>query len=270
LIGSVIAEKFQFVDDFIISMLITSPRIASAFVMIPFFSKQMIPGAVVKNGIIFAIVLYLMPIHAEVAKYINLFGVNGFSIVLKEVFVGMVIGFMVTIPFWAIESVGFFIDNQRGATMASSLNPLTGSQTSPLGILLNQALTTMFFSSGAFLLFIIGLYNSYLVWPLLDYFPTLDLNLINFFIDQITYLLFLTVMLASPIIVAMFMSEFCFALVNRFTPQLNVFILSMSVKSAVGIFLMIFYVQFLFGYLGNELKAVGSAFERTMEVLVLQ
>ncbi len=43
---------------------------------------------------------------------------------------------------WGMEAAGFFIDNQRGSTMASSLNPATGNQTSPVGILLGQAYTT--------------------------------------------------------------------------------------------------------------------------------
>lgn len=259
--------EFEYIENMLLTILVNTPRIASAFIMIPFFSRQMLPGAIIKNGVVIALSLFLVPMNYGVAELLNLYSYNTIFLLVKEMFIGVIIGFLVTIPFWAIESVGFFIDNQRGSTMASTLNPLTGSQTSPLGVLFNQAMTTVFFVSGTFLIFVEGLYQSFRVWPLLSYYPEIDLRLMDFFITQIGYMLFLTVLLASPIIIAMFMSEFCFALINRFTPQLNVFILSMPVKSAVGILLLIVYVGPMFDYLSEELGAIDAVFAKAMLVL---
>ncbi|MEJ2754682.1 MAG: flagellar biosynthetic protein FliR, partial [Gammaproteobacteria bacterium] len=131
--------EFEYIQNLLLTILINSPRIASAFIMIPFFSRQMLPGALVKNGVVIALSMFLVPMNYDVAEVLNLYSYNTLALMLKEIFIGVVIGFIVTIPFWAVESVGFFIDNQRGSTMASTLNPLTGSQTSPLGVLFNQA-----------------------------------------------------------------------------------------------------------------------------------
>ena len=261
--------EFEYIENLLITILINSPRIASAFIMIPFFSRQMLPGAVVKNGVVIALSMFLVPINYGVAEVLNLYAYNTLLLMLKEIFIGVVIGFIVTIPFWAVESVGFFIDNQRGSTMGSTLNPLTGSQTSSLGVLFNQTMTTIFFVSGTFMILAEGLYRSFKIWPLLSYYPNFDLNFVDFFIEQIGFMLFLTVLLASPIIIAMFMSEFCFALINRFTPQLNVFILAMPVKSAVAVMLLVPYIYPMFGYLNDELGSIDSVFARAMFVLKL-
>ncbi|MEJ2681930.1 MAG: type III secretion system export apparatus subunit SctT [Gammaproteobacteria bacterium] len=259
--------EFEYIQNLLLTILINSPRIASAFIMIPFFSRQMLPGALVKNGVVIALSMFLVPMNYDVAEVLNLYSYNTLALMLKEIFIGVVIGFIVTIPFWAVESVGFFIDNQRGSTMASTLNPLTGSQTSPLGVLFNQAMTTAFFVSGTFLVFTEGLYRSFKIWPLLSYYPSIDLSVMDFFINQISFMLFITVLLSSPIIISMFMSEFCFALINRFTPQLNVFVLSMPVKSAVAMFLLVLYVYPMFGYLNDELGSIDVVFMKVKTVL---
>ena len=38
---------------------------------------------------------------------------------IKESFLGLVLGFLCAIPFWIVEGIGFIVDNQRGASMAA-------------------------------------------------------------------------------------------------------------------------------------------------------
>jgi len=64
----------------------------------------------------------------------------------------------------------------------------------------------------------------------------------------------------------MFISEFSFALVNRFTPALNVFILSMPIKSAVSLALMVMYINLFFYYLGENTKTMEMIFLEMHEV----
>jgi succinate dehydrogenase cytochrome b556 subunit len=53
----------------------------------------------------------------------------------KEAIIGLVLGYVAAIPFWTMEAIGFVVDNQRGASMAATVNPMTGHDTSPLGML---------------------------------------------------------------------------------------------------------------------------------------
>ncbi len=258
---------FSYIESFLMTILINLPRVTAAFVMIPFFSREMLPGALIKNGIIMSVSMFLVPVNIATAEAMSLYTFDTLLLLLKEMFIGLVIGFLVAIPFWAIESVGFFIDNQRGATMASSLNPLTGSQTSPLGILLNQVSSTLFFVSGTFVLFMEGLYRSYKIWPLVSFIPEIKPTVVLFFIDQIGFMLLLAVVLSGPPIIAMFLSEFCFALINRFAPQLNVFVLSMPVKSAVGTFILIIYMHALFGYMHEDVGMIETVFSNAKRLL---
>ncbi len=140
----------------------------------------------------------------------------------KEVLLGMLIGFVAAIPFWAIEATGFLVDNQRGAAMASMFNPTLGSQSTPTAVLLTQTLITLFFSGGGFVAFIYALFKSYTTWPILGFFPMVTDAWVSFFYDQFQQLMWLGVLMSAPLVLAMFLAEFGLALISRFAPQLNV------------------------------------------------
>jgi type III secretion protein T len=46
----------------------------------------------------------------------------------------------------------------------------------------------------------------------------------------------------------MFLAEFALAMVSRFAPQVQVFVLAMPIKSMLAIFMLIFYASVMFPY----------------------
>jgi len=217
------------------------PRLLTAFMMLPVFASQVMSG-LVRNGVAASLVLFIWPVVANDAPSEGLDGLTASALLLKEVMIGFLIGFGAAVLFWAIESAGYFIDNQRGATMASSIDPLTGSQTSPFGILFVQAITVMFFASGGFAVFLGALYGSYQLWPVFSFFPSMGPEGISYFLSVADRILSLAVLFAAPVVIAMFLSELALGLISRFAPQLNVFFLAMPVKSAVGLLVLILYI----------------------------
>jgi len=215
----------------------------------------------VRSAVVMSLAVFVFPIVADTAPAGELTWVVGTGILVKEVFIGLLIGFSAAAIFWAIESAGFFIDNHRGATMASSIDPLTGSQTSPLGNLLTQALAVIFFVGGGFLLFLGALYESYLLWPVFSFFPDMHHDGAAHFLGVLDQIMGTAVLLAAPVILVMFMAEFALGLVSRFAPQLNVFFLAMPVKSGVGILFLAVYVGIMLRYFSDELRSLPLQFK---------
>ena len=54
-----------------------------------------------------------------------------------------------------------------------------------------------------------------------------------------------TIVIAAPVVIVMFIATLGLGLVNRTAPQLNVFFLSMPVKSGLGIAMLIIYLPFI-------------------------
>ncbi|MCP5306238.1 MAG: type III secretion system export apparatus subunit SctT [Chromatiaceae bacterium] len=249
-------------SDFGRALLIYSfciPRILGALILLPVFSSQIVSG-MLRNGIAFNLALFAYPLAAATAPGEGVNLVWGLAVMFKEMVLGLVIGFGAAVLFWAAESTGFFIDNQRGSTMASSLDPLTGSQTSPLGNLLVQTLTVIFFVGGGFVIFLGLVYKSFLVWPIFSFFPGISEDGSLYFLGLLDKIVALAVLLAAPAIIAMFLSEFSLGLVSRFAPQLNVFFLSMPVKSGVAIFMLALYAGILLTQFGDELYEIATHF----------
>src|SRR5690606_5401593 len=131
------------------------------------FNRELIPGAVLP-AIVLAVSLVALPlVQPQIAMAGTLSGMQHTALILKEVMVGFVLGFLVAIPFWALEAVGFLIDNQRGASISDTLNPLTGSDTSPLGLLFNQVFIIYFLLSGGMNLMLGILYDSFRFWSVM-------------------------------------------------------------------------------------------------------
>ncbi|WP_036798676.1 type III secretion system export apparatus subunit SctT [Photobacterium marinum] len=232
-------------SDLLMAFSLCLPRFMIALILIPGFAKQLLGGAVVRNSIAAALALPLfpgvIPHLAEIQSGTLLIG-----LIAKEAVIGLFIGFVSAIPFWAIESAGFVIDNQRGASMASTLNPLSGDQTSPLGILFNHAGTSLFFITGSILLWLSAFYKTFLLWPVTSFPPQLAFSSVTLVLQCFSELMDITWRLAAPAVITMFLSEFGLGLMNRFTPQMNVFFLAMPIKSGIALFVLLLYISLFF------------------------
>lgn len=243
----------------LLALVLSLPRMMAAFTLVPVFSRQSLPG-MTRNGVLVSFALMALPIVMIDAPATTPTWVEGLSIVVKELVIGVCIGFGAAIPFWVIDSTGFFVDNQRGTTMASSIDPMTGSQTSPMGILLTQTLVVIFFAGGGLLMFLGALYESYRLWPVYSFFPRLDIGAIPYWLGLLDRVMGLTVLLAAPVIIAMFLTEFSMGLISHSTPQMNVFSLAMPIKSAVGVLILVLYAFLLFSFMGQELLKITTHF----------
>lgn len=251
------AGMFLDAKAFLLALAYSQPRILAMFVPIPLFNRQLLPGMLrlaIAAGLGVMVAPTLMPAVAAA----ELTSVQVLMLVTKEAFVGFMLGFLVAIPFWAFEAVGFLIDNQRGASIAASLNPLTGNDSSPLGILFNQAFNVFFFISGGFLLMLELLYGSFLLWDVFAWNPTFKAEAVPLMIDQLMNLVRVALLLASPVIVAMFLAELGLALMSRFVPQLQVFFLAMPIKSGLAFLVLMVYMATLFDYALDHVRNLGD------------
>ncbi len=227
------------------------PRMLAMFSILPMLSRQALPG-LLRIGVASAFAVFIVPTLVEDAMDFTRSGGSVLLLVTKEAMIGFVLGFLVALPLWALDIVGAYIDNQRGASIAASINPLTGHDTSPLGEMFSQAGMVVLLISGGLLLILELIYESYEMWPVFQMLPRLSENTPSIILGQMDKLMWLAVMLSAPVIFSMFLAEVGLGIVSRFVPQLQVFFLAMPVKSAIAMFVLSVYVASLMGYFIDE------------------
>ena len=228
----------------ILAAVLAMARIGGAFAICPVLADSMIPG-VARRVAVFGFACLVIPfVKNEMPPgepNLWMFSILAF----KEAIIGFLLGFFASIPFWVAENIGNFIDNQRGATMGEVYSPLSGAQVSTTGIFFTQIVSTVFFVSGAVLLMLAALYKSYAIWPVfvngISFTPGAPLQILGTVDDMLK----VTVVISAPVIIVMFLATIGLGLVNRTAPQLNVFFLSMPVKSALGVAMLVVYLPFI-------------------------
>lgn len=228
----------------IIVWALASIRIGAAFMMCPAFGESMITGMARRVAILaFSVlvvphVLATMPAGEPNTLMMALVGA-------KEIIIGFLIGFFSAVPFWVAENVGNMIDNQRGATMGEVFSPMSGSQESTTGLFFTELVSTIFFVSGAVFLLLGALYSSFSLFPVFGRGVSFVADAPVQILGAVDGMIRTTVIIASPIIILMLLATLGLGFVNRTAPQLNVFFLSMPVKSALGVAMLIIYLPFV-------------------------
>lgn len=171
-------------------------------------------------------------------------------IFLKEAFVGFLLAFFSSLLFYALMSAGILIDNTRGATAAQENEYLSQESSSPTGTIFLLSATTLFFSTGGFMALVGLIYLSYVAWPVVEPIPFIfDKSFSYFNGNLINEFASLMLLVAAPFLLVSLLCDIALGIMNRFAPQLNVFILAMPIKSAVAAFLLIVYLSPLYEHM---------------------
>lgn len=240
-------------DREVFALLLSLPRIYAFLATSQLLNATAVPR-LARNVSILSISILAIPINMPHVDQFERTATAMAVIFAKEFAIGFVMGYLVGWVFWSVQAAGALIDNQRGAAIAASIDPLQGHETSPLGILFSQAFLTYVFVVGAVLPVLGILYQSFVLWPVTsavpvisDQFPALALALAD---NALRFV----VIAAGPIVAIMFLAEFALAMISRFAPQIQVFILAMPIKSALAIFVLIFYFSILLPYAAQQLS----------------
>jgi flagellar biosynthetic protein FliR len=218
-------------------------RLLSFLVVVPFFGGAAVPARVkVATAAAFVVILY-PTLEAGLPKEGPLpFGPVGFAALLvKEAFVGFTLGFVASLVFEGIQVAGRVIDFQRGATMAELFAPQLQTRVSEIGQFKLQFAIVLFLVIGAHRVFIEALLRSFELIPATG-FPKLAAGWTPAaaFITHLTgSVLAVGIQLAAPAMIALLLTDLFFGIVNRVAPQINVFFLSLPVKMAVGLIVVL-------------------------------
>jgi type III secretion protein T len=205
-------------------------RMLVAFSIIPLFVGQGVPASM-RMIFVAGLACALLPLAFADDALASIPLVSMPVYVAKEAAIGLVIGLLASVGFWALYAAGSIIEYQAGLAFATTIDPLTGQEDSLLGSLLVRLFTALFLVTGGLLSLIAMLFDSYMIWPLSSMTPVVASPLlVELLLRALSDLLVTALKVAAPFVILMLLIEVAFGLLARFAPLLNVFFLVLPLK----------------------------------------
>ena len=204
----------------------------------PFLAGQIAPTEVkIGFGLMLTILLWPAARGAIDGAEIPFTAIGFFFLMLKEVFVGFVIGFLNSHIFLAMDMAGRIIDTARGVSMSEVQVPHSKQRATITGNLYYQLFLVIFL-----LPVLTHFFEAYKPFYPLDQFLASPAGMepfIDFVILKTAEILMVAVMISAPILAATFITDLVFGILNRVAPQLNAYFMSMPVKALGGVIMIL-------------------------------
>ncbi|RMD50510.1 MAG: flagellar biosynthetic protein FliR [Ignavibacteria bacterium] len=232
-----------------VSFLLIFLRIIAMFFSAPILSDNSIPVFV---KIVLALFMsYVLLISLNINTPLASLNFTYLTIsALKEIIVGLAIGFFMQLIFWGISYGASLIGFDLGLSMATVFNPnleISGDVVSTLFYIL--AMLTFLLINGHIFLFT-ALHESFKLIP-----PTelkISDSTAQELIIQSANVFIIAVKIASPIMVTFFLMNIAEGIMSRIIPQMQVFFVLYPLRIGVG-FLLITTTMIFFFYVIKEL-----------------
>ena len=240
--------------------LLVFARILCIFIFNPILSRRNIP-TIAKVGVsIFITYIVIMVIQPEPVDTEGPAGVY-LLMIMRESFIGLVIGFITDLFFYSVQVAGEVMDMQSGLGMAKVFDPETNVQMSIMGSFLSFMMYLLFFATNSHMSYIKLFVVSYDILPIgAGWFnPNLGYSVAVYF----SVLLALVIKLAMPIIAAELIMEFCMGILMKSVPQIQIMAVNIQLKVLVG-FAVLFAItpalsEFITSYMDNMLETCKNA-----------
>jgi flagellar biosynthetic protein FliR len=229
-------ELIQFVRQNLALALLVFARVSGIFSSAPMFSSRNIPARVrALTALSIALVAMpallgkgLRPEAAQIGAYVLL--------VLGEFIVGVCIGLIMAVFFAIIQVAGQMLDTQVGFGIVNVVDPQSGTQIPLLGNFLQMLFVLVFFAADLHHIFLSALMESFDLLPIarMGFSPQTAL----FVLELFTNMFLAAFKLAMPMIIATLLVDVSMGMLARTMPQMNVFVVGIPLKLAVGIFML--------------------------------
>jgi flagellar biosynthesis protein FliR len=155
---------------------------------------------------------------------------------LREAGVGLVMGFVATCMFRAVEAAGRLTDMVRGANLAEAIAPDQGGRASALGELLLLLAVVTFLELGGAGILATALARSYEAVPLAAQSQPASLQQAAFLVIAASAkLIEAAVGLAAPALIALLLVDLVLGAVGRALPQVPLYFVGMPAKALLGV-----------------------------------
>lgn len=219
-------------------------RMLGLFVTAPIWSNRLIPVQM-RIALAFGTSLIVVPLFREMPLPASLGALA--TLVVREILVGMVIGFVSALIMSAVQLAGQILDLNMGLSMVNLLDPMTNTQMPVIGNFMFILAILIFFTINGHHMLLQAVMDSYALVPVGE--AVVTTTLAEALVDMGASLFLIGFKVAAPVLAALFLTTVALGVLNRAVPQMNVFVVGMPVQLGVGIFMLMVVLPLFVSFL---------------------
>lgn len=232
-------------------------RMASFLVTAPVFSMASTTPRTVKIGFAVALSFLVFPIiPSEEMIYESMW--QYMAVIIKEVAVGVIIGFMANICLNILQFTGKVIDTEIGFAMVSQFDPTTRDQVTITGTLYTYFIMLLMIVTNMYQYVIRAVIDSYELIPV----GGMQLNagrMMNLILQYVVDCFVIGFRIVLPFFTVTLLLNVILGILAKIAPQMNMFVIGMQLKVLVGLVVMVMTVALLpsvANFVLNEMKTM--------------
>ena len=215
--------------------LLVFARLASCFMINPIFSRNSMPS-MFRMGLILLITLIVAPNVSNVGLE-NLNMIAYIGLVVKEVMIGVTLGFIIQIFVYMLTFAGDSMDTAFGLAMAKVMNPATDVQNGAAGNILTYLFMLILFVSNSHLVMIRAFIYTFECIPLSAF---VDIASICSFVFSTFISAFdLCIRIFIPFVACELILELTLGVLMKMIPQIHVFVINIQLKILLGLLMLL-------------------------------
>lgn len=207
----------------------------------PFYSLSNVPRKVQVGLSVFLAIILFQTLDVEKLEYTGVIGYAG--LVVSELAVGVIMGYMMSICIYILNFSGQIIDMEIGFSMVNVMNPTANMTTTVTGNLYTYFVMLVLLASDL---------HRYLLRAMIDAFSFIPVGKVVF--HENLYEIMLTFMrdyfmigfrIILPIFAATLMVNTVLGVLAKVAPQMNMFVIGMQLKIFVGLVLLTLAAKYI-------------------------
>ena len=239
-------------------------RVSAMTLTVPVFDSRNIP-AVFKMGLCFTITLVLYPIVRLEPVAFGPSVIHYAIGIACEVVTGVIIGFLIRLVFTGVQLAGELAAFQMGFSVASVIDPTSGSQVPIISQLVYMFAILIFLTTNAHHWVLRALVESFTLIPPYGFHSSGDLMTR---LTQAGAEMFENAVRAgSPVIVSLLLISLGLGLVGRTVPQMNVFMVATPVNILIGFLFLSLSLPMMMSFLSQLLNEIGKELVQIMKLM---
>lgn len=236
-------------------------RIAGFTAVAPLFSHKVVYArlrvfiAICISLCVFPVVEVALPEYETVIDYS--------FIVIKEILVGMSIGFVAKIVMEVINMAGEFIDREIGFTMSTNFDPSTGGMVTITAELYDRLIYLIIVITNLHFFILRAIARSFEVVPVGAVSPKIAFLYTNI-VSLIGEYFMIGFRVAMPVFIGATILNVILGILTKSSPQMNMFSVGMQLKVIVGLLVMTIAIMYIPNIANMLMEKVRSVLETYM------